>query len=369
MSGISQSLGRTVKTNIILYTTDNKGRDGYITYNNGGFWKDNIKQIKLKSNYPRNTNQIFHSLIHQAAPFNYYSDGKGRDTYVLKDNAGLVKEFNPLANRQKLSKYLRRYNIPFYYDKKINNQRIFLTPTDKENYLRINEIQKNVVGRLYNQSLEKFRKKMKCKSPLIRDSINSLNNSKNFSNLGTDHSLFTLNNQRSIKNKINEKITKKILKFKLNKTSNNSFKKDNKNSNIPNLKNNHISDNNLVNYFQPNKTCKNLDIKNSFNNWNPIITKYNSINNSNNNTINNNINEYQRKKITTFNNEINEKKKNEKSALNQTDLYEIEKNNTMKLGIYKERPKSYRRLFQKRQIFNRFKPFLVDDFQEYSDYE
>ena len=105
MSGISASLGRTVKTNIVLYSTDNKGRDGYITYNNGGFWKDNIKPIKMKPNFPRTINTTFHSLIHQAAPFNYYSDGRGRDTYVIKNNAGLVKEFNPLANRQVLVKY------------------------------------------------------------------------------------------------------------------------------------------------------------------------------------------------------------------------------------------------------------------------
>ena len=32
MTDIGKSLGRTVKTNIILYSTDNQGRDGYITY-------------------------------------------------------------------------------------------------------------------------------------------------------------------------------------------------------------------------------------------------------------------------------------------------------------------------------------------------
>ena len=31
---------RTVKTNIIIYTTDGTGRDGYITFNNAGFWKN-----------------------------------------------------------------------------------------------------------------------------------------------------------------------------------------------------------------------------------------------------------------------------------------------------------------------------------------
>ena len=368
MSDIGKSLGRTVKTNIILYSTDNKGRDGYITYNNGGFWKDNIKQIKLKTNFPRFINRTFHSLIHQAAPFNYYSDGRGRDTYVIKNNAGLVKEFNPLANRQILSKYLRRDNIPFSYDKKIKNKQIFLTPSDKENYLKMNEIQKNVVDRLYDQCLGKFREKMKCQSPLTKDlfnSYNTLNNSINFPNINSEESLIQNKKRKKRLNKeLNNRLTKKIMKFKMNRTQNNFFnsKKDNKKPIFENLKMNNISDNNLNNYIEPNKTYKNLYSENKNNclssgNWNPIISKYNSINN------------YSREKLATNYNELKTKKKNENFELNQCDLNDIEKNKTMKIEIYKGRPQSYRRSYEKKQIFNSFKPFLVDDFQEFSDYE
>ena len=363
MSSVSKSLGRTVKTNIILYTTDNQGRDGYITYNNGGFWKKNIKPIKLKANYPIHINRTFHSLIHQAAPFNYYSDGRGRDTYVLKDNAGLVKEFNPLAKRQILSSYLRRNNIPFSYNKIIKNQKIFLTPSDKENYLKIHNIQKNVVGRLYDQCFEKFREKMKFKSLSIKDySINNLNN--NNMNCISEHSLSGMDKYKLTGHKMNDKLNKKILKFKFNNAHNNLyFNKDNKKANIQNLKIHNESDNNLVNYYESNKTCKNSDIKNTFNclssgnNWNPIISKYNS------------INTYQREKMETINSEVNKKKKNGTSEMNNNDLSEIQKNNTMKIESHREKPKSYRRLFQKKQIFNSYKPFLVDDFKEFSDYE
>ncbi len=42
------NLGRTIRNNISLYIRDGQGRDGYIVYNNGGFWKDpegiNIKK-------------------------------------------------------------------------------------------------------------------------------------------------------------------------------------------------------------------------------------------------------------------------------------------------------------------------------------
>ena len=45
---LNSLFNRTVKTNIIIYPTDGCGRDGYITYNNAGFWKQNIKQIVPK---------------------------------------------------------------------------------------------------------------------------------------------------------------------------------------------------------------------------------------------------------------------------------------------------------------------------------
>lgn len=155
------NLGRTVKTNIILYTTDNMGRDGYITYNNGGFWKENIKQIKLSPNYPRYRYNTFHSLIHPAAPFNYHSDGSGRDSYVIHYNAGLVKEFNSLASRQILSKYLRS-NEPFGESIK---KKIYINEKEKKRLKKTRSIQKNVVNRLYTQCLNKFRNKMNVQFP------------------------------------------------------------------------------------------------------------------------------------------------------------------------------------------------------------
>ena len=53
------NLGRTTRTNMVFYSTDGNGRDGYITYNDGGFWKKNIKQISLKPDYPRNNKKTF----------------------------------------------------------------------------------------------------------------------------------------------------------------------------------------------------------------------------------------------------------------------------------------------------------------------
>ena len=144
------NLGRTTKTNIAFYQTDGKGRDGYITYNNAGFWKD--KHIKMKTSYPSKSSSIFRSLIHQTAPFNYYSDGSGRDSYVIENNAGLVKPFEPLA-KQHLQNFLRQGDEYHLFKHKI-----FLTKAQKKYLYKIKKIQYGVISRLYNDSFDKIKK-------------------------------------------------------------------------------------------------------------------------------------------------------------------------------------------------------------------
>ena len=84
---------RTVKTNIIIYPTDGTGRDCYITYNNAGFWKDNIKRITQKEKFGRKPFATFHSLKRIPPSWNYHADGTGRDGYVLYDCGGLIHRF------------------------------------------------------------------------------------------------------------------------------------------------------------------------------------------------------------------------------------------------------------------------------------
>ena len=351
MSAVSKSLGRTVKTNIILYSTDNKGRDGYITYNNGGFWKDNIKQIKEKSKYTRANNNTFHSLIHQSAPFNYYSDGRGRDTYVIKNNAGLVKEFNPLSKRQILSSYLRR-NIPYLFETKIiSRPNYFLTPLDKKNYLKIHGIQKNVVRRLYDQCLEKFREKMHSESPSVKHSNNFTNTINDYSNINTRKSFFKEENKKMIKNKLNNEMKKNILKYAIHKNHYNNFSTNNENKKliIGNLKFKNLDDNNFI-----SQACKNIDIKNNKNNY----LLY-----GNSNSIQSKFNDYSDKKVDTSYKVLRTHKNENNLGLDQNDISAIEKNKTMKTDFFKQRPKSFRRAFQKKQIFNTFNPFLVSNYE------
>lgn len=144
---------RTVKTNIIIYPTNGMGRDGYIAYNNAGFWKENIKQIVPKETFGRTPFAVFHSLKSTPPIWTYYSDGSGRDSYVYYNNGGLKRRFSPLAN-QNLQKYLREKIKDNHQN---HHQKIHLSRDEKIYLNKISEIQKNLVNRLYNQSNFKLR--------------------------------------------------------------------------------------------------------------------------------------------------------------------------------------------------------------------
>ncbi len=86
------------------YSSDGKGRDGYITYNNGGFLKEGVKIFSGSQFVPSPRSQ--HLTGKNVAPFKYYSDGSGRDSYVLSESGGLVRTHRSL-NKFHLKDFLR----------------------------------------------------------------------------------------------------------------------------------------------------------------------------------------------------------------------------------------------------------------------
>ena len=159
------NLGRTARTNITFYQTDGLGRDGYITYNNAGFWKD--KFVKPRDENHRKQFAVFRSLFHQTAPFKYHSDGSGRDSYVLENYGGLVKPFEPLA-KQKLANILR---IPD--ESLLIRKKFFLNKTQRRYLNKLKKIQDGVISRLYNDSLEKIKKNnLECRTNSFNDFFN-----------------------------------------------------------------------------------------------------------------------------------------------------------------------------------------------------
>jgi len=234
------NLGRTSRTNIAYYQTDGMGRDGYISYNNGGFWKD--KQISPKSQYIPKKFAIFRSLFHQTAPFQYYSDGSGRDSYVIENNGGLVKPFEPMA-KQNLAKFLRKGDDFTGFTRKI-----FFTKTQRKYLNKLKKIQDGVISRLYNDSLEKI-KKNNCDFR-----TNSLND------------LFRLAKRRirPSTGQIKTKTTPKNLTMLINYANSQQNESGNLsiNKEMPmNLKTNSYNTNNIIDKFYRNRNINNKEKK------------------------------------------------------------------------------------------------------------
>lgn len=298
------NLGRTSKTNITFYQTDGMGRDGYITYNNAGFWKD--KYIKSKKAYPHKKFAVFRSLFHRTAPFKYQSDGSGRDSYVIENHGGLVKTFEPLA-KQKLANFLRTGD-----EKLIFKNKIFLTKRERKYMDKLYRIQNGVISRLYNDSLERMKRSyLQCRTsslndfftkekykPMTRAFTPQNNNTISIDYIHSDQNLSGGNlreNKEKIRNlKINSHRRKDILDKYYNKTNKENkkvkilknlrinpsglkcnFITDEKNNNHEN-----ISEYNIMNSFTP----KNITSKSPMFGYGNNIKKKN-LNNFNNNTF------------------------------------------------------------------------------------
>ena len=145
----------------VQYGTDGRGRDTYIGYNNGGFWKENIYGIHYKPNYP-----IYHppktiSFHYEPAPFTYYSDGTGRDTYVIKNNAGLTKKFKSL-NQYRLKDFLRTPESCIFNFKSnpmkegYRAKTIYVSEKELSRNKHIKTIENGLVKRLYKDEKYKF---------------------------------------------------------------------------------------------------------------------------------------------------------------------------------------------------------------------
>ena len=177
---------RTVKTNIILYPTDGTGRDCYITYNNAGFWKDNIKRITQKEKYGRKPFVTFHSLKRIPPSWNYHADGTGRDGYVLYDCGGLIHRFRSPNNN-----LFRNSNDEPYTT--THSKNTFLSRDEKIYKDKLHKIQNDLLQRLYYKPKREFKFLRKENStpnifgkrqlePIKRPNDNNLNNNETSNN-------------------------------------------------------------------------------------------------------------------------------------------------------------------------------------------
>ena len=214
---------RTVKTNIILYPTDGSGRDCYITYNNAGFWKDNIKQVTLKEKYGRKPFAAFHSLKKIPPSWNYHADGTGRDGYVLYDCGGLIHRFHSP------NKNFFRNN-----DDEINNthyKNSFLSRDERIYKNKINKIQNDLLQRLYYKPKREFkflRKDMSAPNIFNKKQLNPIKYKNENNIINNENENNTLNN-----NDYNERYNLGTIDQGFNSKLRNSFL-DEKNNNDEN---------------------------------------------------------------------------------------------------------------------------------------
>ena len=208
-----------MKKNPAFYLNDGFGRDSYISYNDGGFFKNNLKPIKKKESYQIQIKKLINPLNNLPRFVNYHGDGSGRDSYIY--NSGMGKLFLPLANKH-LSNILREN------DKNKTNKIYFLTNSQKKYLKKIKIIESNVTSRLYNDSLEKLRrmktKILKMRSPIFNEksSYNHHNNNDyNIENTtigagNNNNTNYEIDKYDSYINNVNYNNERKLLLKKLN---------------------------------------------------------------------------------------------------------------------------------------------------------
>lgn len=142
------SLWRTERPRFPMYSPDGRGRDYYIKFDNGGYWADQF-QIRKKPDYERPHYRNFHTLYHEAAPFKYWGNGHGRETYIIKGD-GFFHEKKPLCS-YKLSDFLRVDSLSSLYNK--YKHKLFMSVSEKKYNYKLRQIEKKVIYRLYTEPM------------------------------------------------------------------------------------------------------------------------------------------------------------------------------------------------------------------------
>ena len=150
------SLWRTQRPRFPLYMPDGRGRDYYIKFDNGGYWSTQFN-LKKKPDYERSFYSNFHTLFHQAAPFKYWGNGNGRETYILHTN-GLFHDQKPLC-AYKLTDFLREDNRKSNFRRKL-----FKSVSEKKHNDELRKFEKKLIKRLYSEpmKIKKMLRKRNC---------------------------------------------------------------------------------------------------------------------------------------------------------------------------------------------------------------
>jgi len=145
---MTSSLWRTQRPRFPQYIPDGFGRDYYIKFDNGGYWATQFS-LRKKPDYERPLYSNFHTLFHQAAPFKYWGNGHGRETYILQTN-GLFHDQKPLC-AYKLTDFLRDGTAGFKYDS--FKRKLFMSVSEKKYNNKLRCLEKRLIKRLYTEPM------------------------------------------------------------------------------------------------------------------------------------------------------------------------------------------------------------------------
>ena len=145
---MTTSLYRTARPRFPQYASDGRGRDYYIKFDNGGYWADQF-QLKKIPDYERPRYKNFHTLFHQAAPFKYYGNGAGRETYILQKH-GFYHDQKPLCSYQ-LTDFLRNNSNQNL------NKKYYMSLSEKRYNQKLRSVEKKLIKRLYDIPMSQFK--------------------------------------------------------------------------------------------------------------------------------------------------------------------------------------------------------------------
>lgn len=241
-------LYRTSRTNYVPYFSPGEGRESYIIYNGGGFdrTKDQFKNLvyshRTGTSFDTKINNTYRSYYCKAPNFRYFGNGKGRETYVLHNGAGLYYDEKPLQS-YKLLDFLRNGDFGRTRNRTVN-EKLGMSKTEARYNKILRKTEKSLVSRLYDKEKSKFIKpkfvppieteqsiKITEDGKYTNNTYKTMENcvTERFPNLATSYKLDKdqdeLINTIEDRKNLEPSFKMKIVKRKLNKDILNGFKK------------------------------------------------------------------------------------------------------------------------------------------------
>lgn len=241
-------LYRTSRTNYMQYFSPGEGRESYIVYNGGGFDRtknrlnNQVYSHRTGTSFDTKINNTYKSYYVKAPNFRYFGTGRGRETYVLHNGAGLYYDEKPLQS-YKLLDFLRTGDLGKTRNRTVNGK-LCVSKTESKYNQFLRRTEKGLISRLYEMEKSKFIKPKPIQTietePIIKitedgkekgKSYKTMENciTERFPNLQTSYKYE--NDQNEIINTIEDRknfepaFKTKIVKRKLNNDILNSFKK------------------------------------------------------------------------------------------------------------------------------------------------